>query len=579
MRKHWTFRSEPKGPVAIDTARTARKLGVSELTITLLQNRGVHDPAEMDIYLTPSLGHLCQPHTIPGLEEAVSVLAKGIAEGKPFAVWGDYDVDGVTSSALVIDFMRQKGIEAVSHIPNRMEEGYGLNVEYIKRLYAQGIRLLLTVDCGITSHEPIAKAKELGMDVVVSDHHLPHETLPPAKAICDPQLEECPCANLAGVGVAFFLMAALNKRLPGNPLDMRQFLDLVALGTLADVVKLQGVNRILTKNGMLLIKNPKRPGMRALKTVAGHPAAAALGAGQIVFGLAPRINAAGRLGKANDALDLMLSPNLQTAEPLAQALDTMNQERKLVEEQTTEAAMRQALTQLDNPGLVLFDPNWHQGVIGIVASRVVEKHYRPTLILTQENGELKGSGRSISEVDLHQTLVECRDVLTGFGGHRQAAGLRLKPDMLPSLTDFFGRAVVKQAGKKPLHPTLKLDAELSFAAIDLALLKEIECMQPFGMGNPEPVFASPLVKVSKVSVFSKGHLMLHLHDENSGRTLRAKAWRMAETWGVGLAGQHIRVAFTPKIDTFHGIDSINLTIKDIQPENETAWRPATGAAQ
>ncbi len=575
MRKHWTFRAGLEGSDVFDTSRIARKMGISELTVSLLRNRGVTAPSAMDVYLTPGLGHLCQPKAVPGLEQAAKALARGIAEGRPFAVWGDYDVDGVTSSALVLDFMRQRGIEATCHIPNRMEEGYGLNSQHIEKLHSQGVRLLLTVDCGITSHAPIARAVDLGMDVVVSDHHLPSETLPPAKAICNPRLAECPCADLAGVGVAFFLMAALNRMLPGRPLDMRQFLDLVALGTLADVVKLQGVNRILTKNGMLLIKEADRPGIFALKAVAGHPATAALGAGQIVFGLAPRINAAGRLGKANDALELLLARDRETALPLAQVLNSMNEERKKVEEETSAAAMEQALVQLDNPGLVLFDPSWHQGVIGIVASRVVEKHYRPTLILTQENGEIKGSGRSISEVDLYQSLVQCSHVLTGFGGHRQAAGLHLPPDNLGALMELFSQAVADQIGEKPLRPTLKLDAELPFADIDLALLKEIECMQPFGMGNPEPVFASPPVTVVKVQILGQIHLMLHLYDEASGRTLRAKAWRMAETWGTGLANQKVRVAFTPKINTYHGLDSIDLTIKDIQLEKETTWRPAS----
>lgn len=587
MRKHWTFRAEPEGSALLDTSAIASKLGVSELTVNLLRNRGVTAPSEMDVYLTPGLSHLCRPDAIPGLTKAAEVLAQGLKDGKSFAVWGDYDVDGVTSSTLVLDFMRQRGIEATCHIPNRMEEGYGLNSGHIDKLYEQGVRLLLTVDCGITSHDPIQRAVELGMEVVVSDHHLPSATLPPAEAVCNPQLGECPCQDLAGVGVAFFLMAAVNRLLPGQALDMRQFLDLVALGTLADVVKLQGINRILCKNGMLLIKEAKRPGIFALKTVAGHQGNAALGAGQIVFGLAPRINAAGRLGKAGDALDLLLAPDRETAWPLAQTLDSMNEERKRVEEETTDEAMRQAESQLGNPGLVLFDPSWHQGVIGIVASRVVEKFYRPTLILTQENGEIKGSGRSITEVNLYEALVQCSDVLKGFGGHKQAAGLQLAPDKLGALRSHFSEAVAEQIGDKPLAPTLKLDAELSFAHIDLALLKEIECMQPFGMGNPEPVFASPAVTVVKASHFGQGHLMLQLRDEASGRTLRAKAWRMAETWGSGLEKQKIRVAFTPKINTFHGVDSIDLTVKDIQPEQLSTWRPAvsrkpsaaTGAAR
>jgi single-stranded-DNA-specific exonuclease len=540
----------------------AERLSVSPFLIRLLWRRGLRNEGDMDVFLSPGLKHLASPSAWPGMSETAELLAKGLTEGLPFAVWGDYDVDGVTSTALVKDTLTQRGYKVEHHIPNRLEEGYGLSVEGVDRLADAGIRLLLTVDCGISDHAAVARARERGMLVLVSDHHTPSPELPPAQAICNPKLGACPCPDLAGVGVAFFLMAAVNRLLPGTPIDMRQMLDLVALGTLADVVPLTGQNRILVKNGMLLLNEAKRPGVAALKDAAGFAVGAALGAGQLVFGLAPRINAAGRMGQGETALRLLLAPDFDAARPLAAILDELNAERRREEERILGEALDQAETQLHRLGLVLCDPGWHPGVIGIVASRIVENFYRPTLILCEDRDRLKGSGRSIPEFDLYSGVASCQDLLLGFGGHHQAAGLSLAPENLDQLRERFHQVAAEQLGPAPLTPRLKIDEDLPFHLINFDLLKELDLLQPFGQGNPEPLFSSPDVVTRNRRVFGANHAAVELQDPSSGVTLRAKAWRMADKFGPEFVGKKIRVAFTPKIDRYNGCASIDLRLKD-----------------
>ncbi|MDP3428226.1 MAG: DHHA1 domain-containing protein, partial [Humidesulfovibrio sp.] len=475
-------------------------------------------------------------------------------------------------------------------LPNRKEHGYGLNSPCIERLAAEGVELLLTVDCGISSVAEVARANELGLTVVVSDHHLPPDELPQAAAICNPQLCQgklCQGAcnglcDLAGVGVAFFLMAALNRLLPGEPVDMRQFLDLVALGTVADVVGLTGQNRILVKNGLLLIKEAARPGIASLKVYSGYDRLAELGAGQIGFGLAPRINAAGRMADPQIALTLLLAPDMDTANPLASKLDGLNAKRRSSEQDILDQALAQAEEQKERLGLVLAGEDWHAGVIGIVASRVVERHYKPVLMLCREGasvdeasgalsgGHWKGSGRSVAEFDLHEGLSGLEHLFLGFGGHKQAAGLSMALENLEALREGFHLAVAAALGPVPLRPSLKLDRELGFGDITFTLLKELEMLQPFGMGNPEPLFVSPPVLVRDYRVFGKVHVKLGLAEQGTaesmggrpGVLLPAKVWRKASELTREVQGKLMRFAFTPRIDRFDGIPKIELQVKD-----------------
>lgn len=549
----------------------AAELSITPALARLLWQRGFTTALAMDRHLSPGLKHLARPADWPMLEQAACAVLSALERRSVLGIWGDYDADGVTATALLTDFFRGRGIAVTPHIPVRMEDGYGVNLPGIERLHAEGIQTLITVDCGISDIAALARARELGMEVIVTDHHLPGAALPPATAICNPRLGGCPCesmGDLAGVGVAFYLAAALNHRLPGPASDIRALLDLVALGTLADVVPLSGINRILCKNGLLLLAEGARPGMAALKEAAGYAATAALTGGSVAFNLAPRINAAGRMGRAQVALDCLLASDKPTAAPLAGQLDDMNRDRRAEEERILQEALT-AAAALPQLGLVLCGEGWHEGVIGIVASRVVEAFHKPTVVLSRENGSgrCKGSGRSVPGFDLHKGLTRCAEVLTRFGGHPQAAGMTLDESNLELFRSKFHEAVLEQLGPEPPGPRLHVDGELSFAEVDHLLLRELELLQPFGIGNPEPVFVSPPVEVLSRKTFGQDnrHVRLMLRDKAAGLTLRAKAWRMGERIPASLVGRQVRLAFVPRIDSYGGLPTIELELRDLSP--------------
>jgi len=546
----------------------AERLNISPLLLDILWRRGLGSLEEMDVFLSPGLRHLAPLEAWPGMEHSAQVLATELLAGKRFAVWGDYDVDGVSSAVLVRDVLATHGISAVVHLPDRRSEGYGLNHAALELLATQGVQLLLTVDCGISDVQAVDKARELGISVVISDHHLPPPELPRAQAICNPRLADCPCPQLAGVGVAFFLMSALNALLAphtGVRHDMRETLDLVALGTLADMVHLSGQNRILVKNGLLKIAQASRPGMAALKEVCEFHPAASLSSSQVVFSLAPRINAAGRLGHARLAFALLCAPIYDDALNLARTLDDMNTRRRVEEERMSLEAGSQAQANNSAMGLVLYSPDWHPGIIGIVASRIVEDMYRPTLILCDDQGSLKGSGRSIHEFNLHEALSGLEDLFLAFGGHKLAAGFRLECGRLEELRLRFDAAARRCLGNIPPIPSLTLDGELGFdKAADFVFLKELDLLQPFGIGNAEPIFASPLLTIRNRRAFGPGknHVVLEVEDTGCGITLHAKAWRQADALPDSVHGRQIRLAYTPRVDTWNGAPSVDVRIKD-----------------
>jgi single-stranded-DNA-specific exonuclease len=577
-RKTWTLKSPPAtaclSPERI--SNIAHKLEVSPFLINLLTLRGLGDEASMDRFLSPGLRHLFPLDRWPGVEHGAALIFDTLQAGGKIAVWGDYDVDGITATALVKDFMSARGVEIIHYIPDRLDHGYGLHPDGIHHLAKQGVSLLLTVDCGIASTDEIRLAKQLGMRVIVTDHHLPGPDLPAADALINPKLGGWPSPNLAGVGVSFLLMGALNKILPGSPVDIRGYLDLVALGTVADVVPLDDQNRILVKNGLLLIKEGRRAGIQALKEVSGLDPEENVGAGTIGFALAPRLNAAGRIGDPDLAVALLLEKSLPDARVLADKLDKLNAKRKVEEQRILDEALAQAEAQRHLPGMVLHSEHWHSGIIGIVASRIVERFHRPCLILTKENGIFKGSGRSTPSFDLYEALLACKQCLHKFGGHKQAAGLKLEPFQLATLKDLFAQAARDQLGEDPSPQPWELDIELSFANIDATLLKELELLQPFGQGNPRPVFLSPNLKVVRHRFFSqKKHLEMHLCDTTSATTMRAVAWRQGEAWkDVMHDGKSIKIAYTPRLSKFNGILQFELAIHQIFAlESETSHCP------
>lgn len=530
----------------------------------------------VNFFLNPSLQRLLFPQFLPDMEEACEYVVQSIRKKEKILVWGDYDADGITATACCIEFFQKHGYEILSHIPQR-KEGYGINKSALEEYIKQDVKLLISVDCGISDAESIAFAKEQGMTVIVTDHHTPAQTLPPADAIINPHLcEESSLffkqdIALAGVGVAFFFLCHLNTKLfelSGYKCDMREFLDLVALGTIADMVPLIGQNRILVKNGLLMIAQSSRLSLQALKEVSGYAKQAKLSAGQIAFGLAPRINAAGRMDNPRLALDFLLCKNFDQALTLAKKLDAWNAKRKQEEERAVIEACEQAEKYKDEPSLVLENISWNQGIVGIVASRMIERYNKPTFILTQDGqeGYLKGSGRSIPEVDLNAALNVCSNCLYQFGGHKYAAGIKIENGMVELFRKAFNDFVKEIVGEEPCQPSLSIEDRMDFGqASDFFFLKELEMLEPFGLGNAEPVFSSDSITLKNVIPFGydKKHLKLELYDSLSGQTLSAKLWNTKELeYNISSL---LSLAYTIERDSYNGLSHVNVKVKDIKP--------------
>lgn len=545
-------------------------MDVSPQFLRLLNIRGLSTRDEIDRYLAPSQDDLTHPRNWPQVPEAAQALASAIQAGKKLAVWGDYDADGVTATALVHDVLASHGIPVIPHIPHREQDGYGMNVHGVEQLAAQGCRTLLSVDCGISNHAPIARARELGMEVIVTDHHLPPDRLPPANHIVDPKLSvgtPWPCDDLAGVGVAFYVMALVNRLVDRDwKYGMENVLDLVALGTLSDVMPLTGENRILVWHGVKRMSKQPRPGIAALKEVAGIRAGTVLNSEQIVFGLSPRINAAGRVADARAAFELLITRDWYKARELADTLNACNAQRKSLDQKIiTEASdiVREMEGEPHCAGLVLHGKDWQAGVAGIAASKIAEEFHKPTIILCGDGEILKGSGRSYGNFDLHQALTRCRNLLESYGGHKMAAGLKVSLNRLEQFRMAFSRVVEEWTGGQAIYPELKVDGMVSFQeANQTEFLDELMKMEPFGAGNPEPVFVSPNAQLRSIDPLGhKGDSVRLKLDDKTG-IMDVKAWGQARHFAHCKPGMTMTIAYTPAFNYYNGTRQIEARMID-----------------
>jgi single-stranded-DNA-specific exonuclease len=550
-------------------ASVAEALGLHPLAGRVLAARGLADPAAAETFLAARLADLPDPFSMKGMDAAVARIVRAVEEGERIALYGDYDVDGVTSTALLAGFLRACGADVLTYVPHRLVEGYGLNTAAVEKLAAQGTRLLVTLDCGITSAPEVRAAAALGVDAVVVDHHTVPVELPAAAAILNPHQPGCPypSKDLAAVGVTFTLAMALRKALRARGRfgatrlepNLKDALDLVALGTIADVVPLVAANRILVRWGLEVLATSRRPGVRALKRVAGIAEGAEVSAGQVGFRLGPRINAAGRLDDAGRGVRLLLETDAGRAEALARELDQENQARQEIERTILDEALHDAAERVTAGarGLVLARDGWHAGVVGIVASRIVERFHRPAVLVALGEAEGKGSGRSIEGFHLHDALRACEAHLVRFGGHRHAAGVTVARARVAAFREAFEAHALAHVKDEDLVPRCRIEGWIEERDVSDRAAADLAKLGPYGAGHPEPVFALRGAAARARTVGAGGaHLKLAL-----GR-LDAIGFGMGDR--LPLCAGAVEAAFTVGFDEWDGARRLQLRLRDVR---------------
>lgn len=554
----WTV--APPDPAALAALEEA---GISPLLAAVLSARGVRAPQEARALLEGGETALEDPLALKDMAQAAGRVRLALERGETIAVYGDYDVDGITATCLLTDFLRRKGGAVIPYIPDRLEEGYGLNREAVTALKEQGASLIVTVDCGITALEETAWARSLGIDVVITDHHECKSGLPAAQAVVDPRRSDCPsaCKGLAGVGVALKLAMAINGP-EGDGDVLAEYCDLAAVGTVADVMPMTGENRTIVRLGLEELSHPRRLGLALLIREAGLEDKA-ITATSIGYTLAPRINASGRMGRAQMAVELLLTRDRERGEQLAQELCALNRERQTIEGEI----FRQCVDRLDRApqkgAVLLADPEWHQGVVGIVASRLTERYGCPAFMICLDHGMGKGSCRSWGGVNLFERLAECSDLLEGFGGHALAAGFTVREEKLPELSARLRRLVMEEHRGEELPSVLEADAAVLPQELTVEAVEQLDWLEPCGTGNPRPVLVLTGAHVLSAAQVGRGrHLKLRL--EARGVPLDA-IFFSADGGELGLtAGCRVDVAFYPQINEFRGLRSVQLQVVDLR---------------
>ncbi|HQC63497.1 MAG TPA: single-stranded-DNA-specific exonuclease RecJ [Anaerolineaceae bacterium] len=540
---------------------------VSPFLRQLLYNRGIESNEAALAYISGDSPTNPDPFQMLGMHEAVEVLHDAIQSGQKIAIYGDYDADGVTSSAILYEFLAQLGLDARVYIPNRFDEGYGLNLEAIEQLADEGVKLLITVDCGISSVAEVARASELGMRVIITDHHQVPEVLPDAAAIINPHrpTDPYPYKELAGVGIAWKLVVAYLQRYPNPEIDPDQWLDLVAIGTVVDVAELNGENRSLVKRGLALMRMHPRQGLFSLSQVAGIKLDQ-LNAGHLGFGIGPRLNAAGRMDSAMAAFELLVTQELFEAARLAQDLDNKNQERKNLLNEIEEIAIQEALAS-DEDLKVIFvaSEDFNQGLVGLAAGRIVESLYKPAIVGHIEGDKIVASARSIEELNIHETLKECEDLLEKHGGHAMAAGLTLKLENVDAFVERVNQVATEKLGDMTLLPILRIDYDIDLARLKPehipGILNDVAQLEPTGHKNPDALFSSHHCQALRVRTVGNGaHLKFSVRDGQ--QEFDAIAFRQGH-W-VNDMPEYIDIAYTVEINEYMGMRNVQLNVKDIK---------------
>ncbi|KAA5542104.1 single-stranded-DNA-specific exonuclease RecJ [Roseiconus nitratireducens] len=579
MKRKWRI-------VPHDSARVEqliRTSGLPPVVAQLLVSRGVYDSGAASTFLSTKLTELREPESLPGVTVATDRIAAAIEAETPIVVYGDYDCDGMTGTAILYNGLKLLGGNVSYHVPNRLEDGYGLNADAIRKLASRGKRMIISVDCGITSVACAELCKELGIQLIITDHHTIGPQLPEAEAIVHPRLPgtSYPFGELCGAGVAFKLAWALCQRICGSkkvsePLRryLMQSLTLAAIGTIADVVPLIDENRILVAHGLRMLSAEPPPGLAELMRVSKLDSASTLNTESIAFSLAPRLNASGRLGQAQLGVELLTAPAGERAQSLAEYIDQLNKNRDSLQRSVMLAAQKQIKERFDaenDPALVLAGVGWHQGVIGVVAGRLSDKYAKPVIILSMDasgKAAAVGSGRvGGTNIDLHAALVECSDCLVRFGGHQAAAGLTIDERQIDPFREEFCEAVSKQWTDNCVEPEILIDAEAPFAQLNLNTIKQIETMEPFGAGNPRPTLLCQQVTLHEPARrMGSGDRHLTVRLNQGGKTIRGVAFGAGD-WcdELNACDGPIQIAYRPVINEFGGYRRVEIHVVDWKP--------------
>lgn len=559
MIKKWEYYNVDEEKIA----NIVNKTGINRLLATILFNRGVTKEEDIKVFLNPTREDFHNPFLMPDMKKAVDRIIKAIENNEKTIVYGDYDVDGITSITVLKRFLEERGLHIDTYIPNRLNEGYGLNKKAIEKIHKQGYSLMITVDCGISGIDEIDYANSLGIETIVTDHHETANILPNAIAVVDAKRKdnEYPFRGLAGVGVVFKLIQAIGMRLKLEEKEYLKYLDIVCVGTISDIVPLVDENRVIAKLGLRLVEVTKNLGLQYLIRAANYKK---IDSTTVSFGIAPRINACGRMGYQQEALDLFLTEKEEEAEKITNRLNEYNKIRQDTEKRIFEEAIEKLEKEnaKNSNTIVLGSDNWHHGVIGIVASKITEMYFKPSILMCFEGNEGKGSGRSIPGFDLHQALCECKDTLEKYGGHEMAVGLSLKKEKFNEFKENFEK-IATEKGINEITPIIYIDGQISLKDMNKDIVKQLSLLEPFGEGNKMPLFMYKGLKIDSIRSLSDGkHLKLTLKDANT--IINAIGFNLGNLANEYLIGDKVDVVGILEINTFNGNESIQINIKDIR---------------
>ena len=559
MYKKWVYNNVDENEVT----KIKEKYQISELLATILVGRNIVEDSKIKVFLEPTRKDFYDPFLMPDMEKAVERLIKAIDNNEKLIIYGDYDVDGITSISVLKKFLEDRGLKVGTHIPNRLDEGYGLNKDAINTIYEDGYRLMITVDCGISGIEEVEYANSLGIETIITDHHEPLDNLPNALAVIDPKIKNSkyPFNQLAGVGVVFKVIQAIGIKLNLDEKEYLKFLDLVCIGTISDIVPLVDENRVIAKLGLKLVEVTQDIGLKTLLTSIGY---SKINSMSVSFGIAPRINACGRMGHADEALKLFLTNSKQEAEVLTENLNNYNKTRQEIEKKIFEEALAKIEEEdfSNKDAIVIAGDNWHHGVIGIVSSKITDMYFKPSILICFDGENGKGSGRSIIGFDLHKALCETSQYLEKYGGHEMAVGLSLLKSNFESFKEVFQK-YAEESNIKDIIPIINIDKLITEKDLNIKAVKELEKLEPFGEANKCPLIAYKNLKIDSIRVLTEGkHMKLTLKTENNN-IITAMGFNMGYKAEEFLIGDRVDIVGALEINSFNGMENIQFNLKDI----------------